>query len=75
MFHAGFEPVGDAVSRSEMKKAVFWCSWCVLETESDQGSISPTFYENLLSAQIQKVQKIHSTHQSFMRFWDLGPIL
>jgi len=30
-----------------------------------QGLISPTFYEQLLHAQVPKAQKIQSSHQSF----------
>ncbi len=35
------------------------------------GSISSMFYEQLLGPQILKVQKIQSSHQSFLHFWDL----
>jgi len=35
------------------------------------GSISPTFYAQILPAQIPKVQKIQSSRQSVFRFWDL----
>ena len=35
------------------------------------GSISPTFYEQLLCLQIPKAQKNCSTLQSFLCFWDL----
>ena len=35
------------------------------------GLISPTFYEQLLRAQIPKAQQSCLTWQSFLRFWDL----
>jgi hypothetical protein len=36
-----------------------------------QGSISSTFYVHFLQVKIPKVQKIQSSRQFFLRFWDL----
>jgi len=36
--------------------------------ETDHGSISPTFYEQLLRAYISKAQKGQSSHQSYSAF-------
>jgi len=40
-------------------------------SKGDLGSISPTFYEQLLRLQIPKEQKSCLTWQSFLRFWYL----
>jgi len=36
------------------------------------GSISPTYYEQLLPTQIPKAQKDTDDLTVFLRFWDLG---
>jgi len=43
----------------------------VIERSLENGSISPTFYEKLLRAQIPKVQKESEVISIFLRFWDL----
>jgi len=46
----------------------FWAFNEVLIMISDQRSISPTFYEQLLHTQIPKAQKRQSSRQSFFAF-------
>jgi len=39
--------------------------------DRDPKSNSQTFYEQLLCAQIPKAQKVQSSGQSFLLFWDI----
>jgi len=53
----------------------FWLPNVFLKTDAcyNQGSISSTFYEQLLPAHILQAQKRQSGCQSFLRFRDLRP--
>jgi len=48
------------------------CHGLILRVDAHLGSILSTFFEQILRTQIPKVQKIQSSHQSFLRFRDLS---
>jgi len=43
----------------------------IADEEGEGGDISPTFYEQLLQAQIPKALNYNQVIMIFLRFWDL----
>jgi hypothetical protein len=52
-------------------KKYFYYMFNLSSSDTKQGSISPTFYQQLLCAQIPKAQKDSQVISVFLRFWDL----